>query len=105
MRRKWIMECTADFADKTKNAAMDELFRKHAVQVQAAALLLGDAQAPEVICYSDDFFVGRKQIDIMLRRQTPDSEPADEETSPDSISSDEEGVSDEMLSAMRERGR
>lgn len=93
MNRKWTIEIIADFsADPDKNGAMDDLVRNSAATLQAASLLLSNAIRPQTVCYSDDFFVGRTEIDLLASSASAQSESSD-------------SVSDEMLDAFRDMQR
>jgi hypothetical protein len=64
MQRQWTIEVRADFSDKEKNDAIDKIIKEAAVYVHANAALIADVQKPEVVCYSDDFFHGREELDL-----------------------------------------
>jgi hypothetical protein len=61
-------------------------------------MLLNDGQKPQVVCYSDDFFMGKQQIDIMLRKN-----PTLPEELPGPLDTAEEEISDEMIAALSKR--
>lgn len=65
MQRQWCIEARADFSDPGKNDTIDQLFREAAAHINAGLLLLSDGQKPQVVCYSDDFFSGHKEIGIL----------------------------------------
>jgi len=93
MNKKWCIEGTADL-DPEGSAAVDELFRRTAATLQANLLLLSGVQKPQVVCYADDFFAGRKEIDLLAAQvETPLLLP------------EQDAVSDEMLEALREMGK
>lgn len=95
-QRQWTIEARADFADAEKNAVIDEAVRVAAVHIHAQlALLMDNGVSPQVICRSDDWFTGEKQIALH-----PD-------TLGQAIASQDVGatapVSEDMLSALRDR--
>lgn len=69
MRRQWNIEARADFEDPEKNEVITEAIRRAAVHVNATIALLlradGHGQKPQVVCYSDDFFDGHKEIALL----------------------------------------
>lgn len=64
MQRQWTIEARADFADPDKNEAITKAIREAAVHVHAIMALLSDGQAPQVVCFSDDFFDGHQEIKL-----------------------------------------
>lgn len=64
MQRQWTIEARADFADPEKNEAITTAIRQAAVHVHAVMALLSDGQAPQVVCFSDDFFDGHQEIKL-----------------------------------------
>lgn len=64
MQRQWTIEGRADFADPEKNEVITRAFREAAVHVHATMALLMDGQAPQVVCFSDDFFDGHQEIKL-----------------------------------------
>lgn len=64
MQRQWTIEARADFADPEKNEAITTAIREAAVHVHAIMALLSDGQAPQVVCFSDDFFDGHQEIKL-----------------------------------------
>lgn len=64
MQRQWTIEARADFADQEKNEAITTAIRQAAVHVHAVMALLSDGQAPQVVCFSDDFFDGHQEIKL-----------------------------------------
>jgi len=97
MQRKWTIEVIADLTDNDDNEAFDDAVRRKAVELQATVMLLSPAAKPQTSAYSDDFFYGRKDIDIMLRTRAAELKTAVEEP--------QEEVSDELLSALRDMGK
>lgn len=64
MQRQWTIEARADFADPEKNEAITKAIREAAVHVHAIMALLSDGQAPQVVCFSDDFMEGNEEIKL-----------------------------------------
>lgn len=95
-QRQWTIEARADFSDPDKNAIIDEAVRAAAVHVHAQlALLMDNNVAPQVICRSDDWFTGAK--DIALHPNTIGAAIASQDVG------DTAAVSDDMLNALRDR--
>lgn len=65
MQRQWTIEGRADFADQGKNDAVTQAFREAAARINAVLKLLRDGAKPQVVCFSDDFFSGHQEIDLM----------------------------------------
>jgi hypothetical protein len=65
MQRQWTIEARADFADPEKNEFITRIIREAAVHVHAnMALLMDNGQAPQCVCFSDDFFDGHQEIKL-----------------------------------------
>lgn len=79
MQRKWTIEVIADFKEKGKNDAIDFQVRKAGANLQAALYLIMDGIKPQVVAFSDDFFSGRSDFDLLLQdiegAKVPDREP------------------------------
>lgn len=88
MQRQFTIELRVDYADPAKNEPMKQALLKSARQIQATATLLSDGQKPDIAIFSEDFFVGKEVLDLMQYVKTTDG--------------DEEGVSSELLAAMKE---
>lgn len=94
MQRQWTIEARADFADPLKNEAITEAVRQAAVHINATIALISDGVKPQVVAFSDDFFVGHDEISLLednLGKALEDH--ADK-------SGAEAAVSDEMKQAM-----
>lgn len=98
IHKKWTIEIIADFSDKGKNDAIDAIVKQKAAELLATVLLLGDIIKPQVAAFSDDFFVGRTDLD-MLAHNTSANIPLPGDTT--DIDTSEE-ISDELLQAMRD---
>jgi hypothetical protein len=96
MQRMFTIEIRVDYADPDKNDAMRTACRQAGQHVNATACLLADGVKPDIAIWSDDFFAGRDEIELI------------EDTIQkglDSIQGDaisDAPVSDEMLNALRE---
>ena len=94
MQRQWTIEARVDFADVEKNDAITTAFRNAAVMLNATLALIKDnGIAPQVVCYSDDFFTGHEDIALMEDKLGKVIAASDGETVV---------VSDEMMQAMRD---
>lgn len=102
MNKKFTIECIIDLEeDQEKAAAFEQLFRDTGVQVQAKALLIGGNQKPQTVVYADDFFHGRKDIDILAEKVVKqiESKPVVTGLGNDDV------LSDELLDAVRDLGK
>lgn len=97
MQRQWCIEARADFSDREKNDAIDQAFKEAAAHINATLVLLSDGQKPQVVCYSDDFFSGHKEIGIMPDTIGAAKQDVDVGAAP--------LVSDEMLRAVEDMRR
>ena len=96
MQRQWTIEARADFADVEKNAAITEAVRQHAVALNAILVLIKDnGISPQVVCYSDDFFTGHEDINLMENKLGAAIMESGDLAAP-------MPVSDEMMQAMRD---
>lgn len=95
-QRQWYIEARADFADQAKNEIIDQAVREAAVHIHAQlALLMDNGVTPQVICRSDDWFEGEREIGLhsdklgtALQTHADDGQASQ--------------VSDEMLDALRD---
>lgn len=94
MQRQWTIEARADFADADKNDAITEAVKRAAVHINATIALLADGQKPQVVAFSDDFFAGHQEINLL--EDTISKGMAEH---PDL---QEGGVSEEMMQAVRD---
>ncbi len=93
MQRQFTIELRVDYEDAGKNEAMRKALQAAARHVYATATLLKDSVKPQVAIFSDDFFTGHEEINLL-------SDTVQEGM--DSIGGGEaEGVSDELLNAMK----
>lgn len=94
MQRQWTIEARADFADQEKNDAVTQAIREAASHINAVVKLLQDGVKAQVVCFSDDFFAGHQEIDIM-----PDTIG---KAIADCDVGEESPISQEMLDAFRD---
>lgn len=96
MQRQWAIEARADFADPEKNEVITQAFKVAAAHINATLVLLSDGQKPQVVCFSDDLFVGHEDIDWL-------GDPLGKaiEAHADSVG-DDAPVSEDMLQAVRD---
>jgi hypothetical protein len=67
-QQQWTIEVRADFSDPGKVELIDEIMRAAALQVHANLDFLKEQQKPQVVCYSDNFFHTRRDIDLMAAK-------------------------------------
>ena len=65
-QRQFTIELRVDYADEEKNAIMNMQLARQARHLLATATLLSDGQTPTIAAFSEDFFVGKAEIDLML---------------------------------------
>ena len=65
-QRQFTIELRVDYADEEKNAIMNTQLARQARHLLATATLLSDGQTPTIAAFSEDFFVGKAEIDLML---------------------------------------
>lgn len=98
MQRQWNIEARADFEDPEKNAVITEAVRRAAVNVNATIALLlqadGYGQKPQVVCYSDDFFIGHQEIALLDDTLGKALETHD--------ATEQEAISPELIAAAKE---
>src|SRR5262245_22067330 len=97
--RMWFIEIRADFAVKKneKNDAMDQLAKNLAAEAHATASMLGDGARVDVVCYSDDFMLGRRELEWLAARKDV---VIQEDTVVVTENTTAAPVSDEMIEAM-----
>lgn len=98
MQRQWTIEARADFADAEKNEAITEAVRKAAAHINATLVLLSDGQKPQVVAYSDDFFAGHEDINVL-------GDPLGRALEAHGDQIEDGVVSDELLHAAQDIGR
>lgn len=65
MQRQFTIELRVDYADEEKNEAMRVACTAAARSMLATAFLLADQTKPQVVIFSDDFFHGHEQIQLL----------------------------------------
>ena len=65
-QRQFTIELRVDYADEEKNAIMNMQLARQARHLLATATLLSDGQTPTIAAFSEDFFIGKAEIDLML---------------------------------------
>ncbi len=65
-QRQFTIELRVDYADEEKNAIMNMQLALQARHLLATATLLSDGQTPTIAAFSEDFFIGKAEIDLML---------------------------------------
>ena len=65
-QRQFTIELRVDYADEAKNVIMNTAMAQAARHVLATATLLKDGQDPTVAVFSEDFFIGKEDINLML---------------------------------------
>ena len=65
-QRQFTIELRVDYADEEKNAIMNTQLARQARHLMATATLLSDGQTPTIAAFSEDFFIGKAEIDLML---------------------------------------
>ena len=96
-QRSWTIEVRADFTDPGKNSSIDHAVKQKAVELFSMLQLLSDGQAPNIACWSEDFFHGKTDLNIFAKEHV-DTEAikATAETL------DDVPVSDELMAAAAE---
>jgi hypothetical protein len=59
------MELRVDYADNEKNETMRNALQAAARHVYATAVLLNDGVKPQIAIFSDDFFSGHEEIQLL----------------------------------------
>lgn len=95
MQRQFTIELRVDYDDTGKNEAMRIAVRQAAQHVYAKANMLKDGQKPQIAAFSDDWYSGREEIEVI---------PDTIQSGLDSIAVDgdnEPEVSSELLAAFK----
>jgi hypothetical protein len=92
VQRKIVIEIITDYRDKGKNDAVETLARRHAAQLYAGVTLINDGVKADVVAFSEDFFSGRQDFDLLMQEQI--AQPAPIATQDDAL------ISDEMMNAL-----
>jgi hypothetical protein len=98
MQRQFTIELRVDYDDNDKNEAMRMAVKQAAQHVFAKASMLKDSQKPTIAAFSDDWYSGREEIEVI---------PNTIQSGLDSIAVDGDysdaptPVSDELLAAFK----
>lgn len=65
MQRQFTIEVRVDYDDSNKNEAMRIAVKQAAQHVYAKACLLKDGQKPTIAAFSDDWYSGREEIEVI----------------------------------------
>ncbi len=66
MQRQFTMELRVDYGpEEDKNEVMKKAWTAAARHVYAKACLLSQGQKPKIALFSDDFFVGHEEIELL----------------------------------------
>lgn len=65
MQRQFTIELRVDYADNGKNEAMRIAVAQAAQHIYAKANMLKDSQKPQIAAFSDDWFSGREEIEVI----------------------------------------
>ena len=65
MQRQFTIELRVDYADNEKNQSMRLACQQAAQHIFATANLLKDGQKPQIAVFSDDFYSGREEIELI----------------------------------------
>lgn len=65
MQRQFTIELRVDFADESKKETMKKEMARCARMMLATAKMLSDGQDPEAGLFSDDFFMGHEELNLL----------------------------------------
>jgi hypothetical protein len=91
MQVKFVTEVVVNFLDPSKLPVAKTAVLRAAAALNAKLAFLNDGHQPQVICYSEDFFAGRVDLEYLNEKMLQEQAPAD----------DEEPMSDELLQALK----
>lgn len=97
MQRQFTIELRVDYADNGKNEAMRQALTAAARHVYATATLLADAVKPQIAIFSDDFFSGHEEIELLEDVIAQGKQQLEQA----GVSEQPEEISSELLSAVR----
>jgi hypothetical protein len=63
--RQFTLELRVNYADADKNEVMRQAIAHAARHVLATASLIADGVKPDIACWSDDWFAGKQEINIL----------------------------------------
>lgn len=65
MQRQFTIELRVDYADNDKTKVMRQAMQQAARHAYATAVLIADGVKPQIALFSDDFFTGHEQIELL----------------------------------------
>lgn len=65
MQRQFTIELRVDYADNGKNDAMRKAMQAASRHIYATAALLSDGVKPQLAVFSDDYFQGHEEIQLL----------------------------------------
>jgi len=97
MQRQFTIELRVDYDDVGKNEAMRIAIKQAAQHVYAMANMLKDGQKPQIAAFSDDWYSGREEIEVI-----PDTiQSGLDAIAVDGDDAANEGPSSELLAAFK----
>ena len=99
-QQQFTIEIRVDYNDPEKYAAMRTACRTAAQHLYATAELISDKTKPQIAIFSDDYFEGHKDIDLLDNKI--DQGIAALEAAGQDTADGNTGVSDELLDALRD---
>lgn len=101
MQRQFTIELRVDYADQEKNTVMRAAVAAAARHVYATAQLLADQTKPQIAIFSDDFFSGNQQIELLEDVIAKGKDQMQEIGSGEAIAEDT-GISPELAAAVQD---
>ncbi len=102
-QRPWTIQLRMDFADEERNEKIDNAFVEHALAISALAALLSDGQQPNLMVFSDDWQMGRRDLDLFAKKlEHPDPLAQANAEHGDKVTGND--VSDELAAALANMG-
>ena len=100
MQRQFTLELRVDYTDDGKNEVMQQAIQAAARHILAQATLLSDGVKPQIACFSDNWYTGVQDINILddVIQQGLDHAAA-------SGDANDQSVSSELLAAAQEMRR
>ncbi len=102
-QRQWTIQLRMDFADNERNEKIDNAFIEHGLAISALGALLSDGQKPNIMVFSDDWQMGRRELDIFAQKlENPDPLAQANAEHGDKVAGND--VSDELAEALANMG-
>ena len=98
MQVKWTIEVIADYRDKSKNEVTSLFVKRSAAKMQAGLHLIADGIKVKVVAFSEDFFAGKTDFDLMLAEHELEEPP--QVTAAVTVPEEEVPFSSELLEAL-----